>query len=62
MLTNGAEPVPAATITRRRGSSTPTVSLTVNTPAATGRMYMRSPAFSFHSRWVSGLSLSGLLT
>ena len=36
MLRNGAEPVPAATMTRSRGSSTPTVSLMVNTPAATG--------------------------
>ena len=33
MLTNGAEPVPAATSTRIRGSSTPIVSLIVNTPA-----------------------------
>ena len=62
METNGAEPVPAATITRMRGSSTPTVSLTVNTPAATARMYMRSPFLSFQSRCVSGFSDSGLAT
>jgi hypothetical protein len=62
MLTNGADPVPAATITRTRGSSAPTVSLMVNTPAATARMYMRSPALIFHSRWVSGFSDSGLAT